>query len=93
VRDDLRQVDRKDRPFLRYFILTHLLHNNPEVPNGDLRIYRAALAKAVNRTRTRAFRLPRSECIFGLDSLQVNCPDSRTPERRKHGIWIVPTTE
>jgi serine/threonine-protein kinase len=47
VRDHLRAADREDRPYLRYFTLTHL-HNNPKVPDGDLRVYRAALSKAVN---------------------------------------------
>ncbi len=47
VRDDLRKADPEDRPYLRYFTLTHL-HNNPQVPDDDLRVYRAALSKAVN---------------------------------------------
>jgi serine/threonine-protein kinase len=47
IRDDLRQADAEDRPYLRYFTLNHL-HNNPKVPDADLVVYRAALSKAVN---------------------------------------------
>jgi serine/threonine-protein kinase len=47
LRDHLRQRDRDDRPFYRYFTLTHL-HNNPAVGEADLRLYRAALSKVVN---------------------------------------------
>ena len=32
VRDDLRNAEVEDRPFLRYFTLTHL-YNNPHVPD------------------------------------------------------------
>lgn len=47
VRDHLASAHAVDRPYLRYFTLTHL-HNNPKVPDGDLRVYRAALSKALN---------------------------------------------
>jgi hypothetical protein len=47
VRDHLRDADRADRPYLRYFSLTHL-YNNPSVSDDDLRLYRAALSKALN---------------------------------------------
>jgi serine/threonine-protein kinase len=47
IRDDLRQADPEERPSLRYFTLNHL-HNNPKVPDADLAVYRAALAKAIN---------------------------------------------
>jgi serine/threonine-protein kinase len=47
VRDHLRGTRAEDRRFLRFFTLTHL-HNNPRVPDADLRVYRAALAKALN---------------------------------------------
>jgi len=36
-----------DRPFLRYFSITHL-HNNPNVDEARLRLTRAALVKALN---------------------------------------------
>ncbi|XZE53027.1 c-type cytochrome domain-containing protein [Planctomycetaceae bacterium SH139] len=52
--DVLRLIERdlSDRPlneqqFQRYFSITHL-HNNGSVPDRDLRIYRAALSKALN---------------------------------------------
>src|SRR5262245_59989655 len=47
VRDHLQKLPAEDRPFQRYFTLTHL-HNNPAVSEEDLRWQRAALAKAVN---------------------------------------------
>jgi len=47
VRNDLRDQDPKDRPYRRYFTLTHL-SNNADVDDEDLRIYRAALIKALN---------------------------------------------
>ena len=47
VRDHLRNAERDDRPYLRYFTLTHL-HNNPSVSDDDLLLYRAALSKALN---------------------------------------------
>jgi mono/diheme cytochrome c family protein len=47
IRDHLNRLPRQDRPFQRYFTLTHL-HSNPNVKEADLRLYRAALAKLVN---------------------------------------------
>jgi len=47
VRDHLESTDRNDRPYQRYFTLTHL-HNLRKVKNQDLPLYRAALAKLVN---------------------------------------------
>ena len=71
VRDDLRAAEREDRPYLRYFTLTHL-HNNPGVPDADLAVYRAALSKALNSLswKTRLV-LPRAvdkdQTIFAID--------------------------
>jgi serine/threonine-protein kinase len=47
IRDHLRAANDADRPFLRYFTLTHLA-NNPRVSDVDLVWQRAALAKVVN---------------------------------------------
>lgn len=47
VRDHLQNSPRSEREHLRYFTLTHL-HNNPNVLDDDLRLYRAALSKAIN---------------------------------------------
>jgi hypothetical protein len=41
------KLDRRDRPFQRFFTL-HQLYNNPAVSDDDLRMYRAALSKAIN---------------------------------------------
>jgi Planctomycete cytochrome C len=47
IRDHLRAADKDEAPYLRFFTLTHL-YNNPNVPNTDLPLYRAALSKAIN---------------------------------------------
>lgn len=47
LRADLLKARREDRPYRRYYTLTHL-HNNPKVSDADLRLYRAALSKLVN---------------------------------------------
>src|SRR4029079_10429819 len=47
VRDLLREARREERESLRFFTLHHL-HNNPSVSDADLRLYRAALSKALN---------------------------------------------
>lgn len=46
--EDLRRAKPANRPFLRYFSLTHLHNNSERVSEFDLRYYRAALAKALN---------------------------------------------
>jgi Planctomycete cytochrome C len=49
IRDDLRKAPVDDRPYLRYFTLTHL-YNLPRemIKDEDLDLYRAALSKAIN---------------------------------------------
>jgi serine/threonine-protein kinase len=47
IRAHLRKQEVADRPYFRYFTLTHL-HNNPKVSAAELRLHRAALAKMVN---------------------------------------------
>jgi serine/threonine-protein kinase len=44
---NIRKVQRADRQFQRFFTLTHL-HNNRKVTRTELRLYRAALSKAIN---------------------------------------------
>lgn len=46
IRDDLERANNQDRPFLRYFTLTHLF--NAGLPEDGLQSYRAGLAKLVN---------------------------------------------
>jgi serine/threonine-protein kinase len=43
----LRKLPFQDRPFQRYFTLTHL-HNNKAPSDADLRLVRAALSKFIN---------------------------------------------
>jgi hypothetical protein len=47
IKAHLLYLQREDRPFQRYYTLTHL-SNNPKISDADLRLYRAALAKLVN---------------------------------------------
>ena len=47
IHRDLIAADPADRPYLRYFTLTHL-SNNAAVSEFDLRLFRAALSKAIN---------------------------------------------
>ncbi|MEZ6123207.1 MAG: c-type cytochrome domain-containing protein [Planctomycetaceae bacterium] len=48
IHADLMQASRDDRPYYRYFSLTHLNNNYAQVNDFDLRLYRAAFAKAIN---------------------------------------------
>lgn len=47
IYQDLVDHDDTDRRFQRYFTITHL-YNNPAITDAELRLYRAALSKAVN---------------------------------------------
>ncbi len=71
VRDDLDDVDRDDRPFLRYFTLVEV-YNDPSLSDEDLRYHRAALSKAINSmswaprvVRPRA--VDENEVVFAID--------------------------
>lgn len=48
IHGDLNVVHREDRPYQRYFTLTHLANNYEQVSDFDLRLYRAAFVKAMN---------------------------------------------
>ena len=49
IRDDLIHAHDADRPYYRYFTLTHLSNEPAEqVSDEDLQLYRAALSKAMN---------------------------------------------
>lgn len=67
----LQKADRDDRSYLRYFTLTHL-YNNPRIDEEDLRLFRAALAKAINSLSWRpGIVLPeavdREQTVFVID--------------------------
>ena len=47
LRDDLKTLPESDRKHRRYYTLTNL-HNNRNVTDDELRLYRAALAKLIN---------------------------------------------
>ena len=47
MREYLLRTPADDRHNIRFYTFTHL-HNNPKVSELDLRLYRAALAKAIN---------------------------------------------
>ena len=46
--EDLKSIQEIDRQYQRYFTLTHLYNNNEQVSDFEMRLYRAALSKAVN---------------------------------------------
>jgi serine/threonine-protein kinase len=71
VHADLARVEPQRRPNRRYFTLAHL-HNNPAVSDSDLRVARAALAKALNSmTWQPRVVLPRAldpdQTVFAVD--------------------------
>jgi serine/threonine-protein kinase len=47
VYEHMRQLPHEDRPFHRYFTLTHL-YSNPSASDGQLRMTRAGLSKLLN---------------------------------------------
>jgi serine/threonine-protein kinase len=76
VRAHLRQTPAEDRPYQRYFTLTHLSNNHRHVSADELRLYRAALAKLVNSLSwKRAIVLPRAvdrdETVFNVDMREL----------------------
>jgi mono/diheme cytochrome c family protein len=49
IRDYLQKTRRADRPYIRFFTLTHLHNASPDkVQDSDLRVYQAALSKLTN---------------------------------------------
>lgn len=48
IHADLSRAMRDDRPYYRYFTLTHLSNNYTDVSDFDLRLYRAAFSKTIN---------------------------------------------
>lgn len=72
MRDYLLTVRADERSSVRFYSLAHL-HNNPKVSELDLRLYRAALAKAINSlTTSRTILLPAAlpgtqESVYAID--------------------------
>jgi len=72
ILNDLRGAKTSDRTFQRYFTITHLYNNNENVSAFDLRLYRAAFAKAVNHLSWESrivvpTAIDREQTIFRLD--------------------------
>lgn len=58
ISDHNRREDISDRPFYRYFSFAHL-HNNQTVTQDQLRVFKAALSKAINAmSRERSIVVP-----------------------------------
>ncbi len=71
IRNHLRALEEEDRPFQRYFTLTHLA-NNPRISEDDLAWQRAALAKLANSLSWKPRivvpkAVDREETIFNVD--------------------------
>ncbi len=82
IRNHLRDAREEDREFLRYFTLVHI-HNNRSVSETDLRIYRAALAKALNALSRRPdLVVPKAldeyATVFAIDLRELGWDDEQT---------------
>ncbi|MFO1004662.1 MAG: c-type cytochrome domain-containing protein [Planctomycetaceae bacterium] len=72
MRKYLLESKADDRRYVRFYTLTHL-QNNPNVTDRDLRLYRAALSKAVNSlSKEREIYLPQplpetGESVYVID--------------------------
>jgi len=67
----LQEADEDDQPYLRYFVMANE-YNDPRVKEADLRMYQAALSKAINSlTWKRNIVLPKAVddagTIFAID--------------------------
>jgi serine/threonine-protein kinase len=83
VRDHLNRLPRQDRPFQRYFTLTHLAAN-PNVKEADLRLYRAALSKLVNHLSMKSdivipAAIDAEQTVFAVDLRQLDWD--------RHDVW------
>ncbi len=88
IRDHLRATEEEDQPYQRYFVLTSA-HNDPRVKDADLRMYRAALSKAINSlTWKRGIVLPeavdKAGTIYVIDLRDLDW-DARKGE--KDDLW------
>lgn len=70
IRNDLRKLPSAQRPFQRYFVLTHL-YNNATVTADKLALYRAAVAKLMNSLSWKPIAVPqpidKQETILRID--------------------------
>jgi serine/threonine-protein kinase len=84
VRDHLRKISPADRPYQRYFSLTHLYNNHHEVMAEDLNLYRAGLSKLVNSLSWK----PRIVVPKAVDSEEtVFAVDLRDLGWDAHDLW------
>lgn len=80
---DLRKTSERDRPFRRYFSFENL-YNNPGVQARDLRVYRAALSKAINSLTWK----PRIVVPQAIDAAQtVFAIDLRDLDWDRGNLW------
>jgi serine/threonine-protein kinase len=85
VREFLLRSPADDRAFLRFYTFAHL-HNNVDLTDFDLRLYRAALAKVVaSLTRERELVLPRE--VPGAEGT-VYVIDLRRVGWDKRQLWL-----
>jgi serine/threonine-protein kinase len=77
MRDYLLKIEEVKRASVRFFTLAHL-HNNPKNSELDLRLYRAALSKALNSlTTSREIVLPEAvpgtqETVYAVDLTELD---------------------
>lgn len=83
VRDHLAKTPSQDRPFQRYFTLTHL-HNNKALKDADLRLARAGLSKVINSLHWQnAIVIPEpidaDQIVFAIDIRKLDWD--------RHDLW------
>ena len=92
VHGHLRRLDPEDRPYQRYFTLTHLSNQPPEkVPAVQLKSVRAATAKVLNSLSWRSdIVIPRpldaGGTILAFDLRDVDWDSDHT--RNRSDLWL-----
>jgi serine/threonine-protein kinase len=84
VRNHLRTSPPENRRYLQYFTLANL-HNNPKVPEVDLRGVRASLSKAINSMHWKPRIVVPKTLADGSDTILVI--DIRETDWDKGGLW------
>jgi serine/threonine-protein kinase len=89
MRDYLLKIEEVKRTSVRFFTLAHL-HNNPKNSELDLRLYRAALSKALNSlTTSREIVLPKAvpgaqETVYAVDLTEL---DWNRVDKKGSTLW------
>ena len=82
MHDDLQAADQRVRKHYRYFTLTHLYNNVEGVTELEMRLYRAALAKALNSVSWEPdlvvpYALDPEQTLFRIDLRDLGWDDNK----------------